>query len=325
MEKWINDFLECLSCVSHEDLRIDEAFLIKHQNLPKSIFKYRAISEYSIDNLNTDTVWMTSADQYNDPYDSSISLDYGSMLDKVPYDFFREKIAGAGVLTDEEIKISEGSQMSFDTIARILLSKEVSIDKSKHDEMVSGLRDAFSYATRSQVDEINDFIQKGMKICSFSTNKSSIIMWGHYSDYHKGICIEYDLSRFDSSAMQLRMLFPVIYSSKLFDSTEYFIESIKNDGPFNNLFGQIAALYKSPEWAYEKEWRLVLPLGPSESPMNCKMVPPKAIYLGARISEEYEKLISNIAKEKGAKLFQTRLSRTEFKLEFDEVTDSYKK
>ena len=57
------------------------------------------------------------------------------------------------------------------------------------------------------------------------------------------------------------MLFPVVYSPNLFDITKYILAAIESPTSFNNLFGILAALHKSLEWEYEKEWRLLFNIG----------------------------------------------------------------
>jgi len=56
---------------AHE-LDIDAAMSIKQQNIPQKLFKYRMLNDFSVANLKNDTVWCSNADDFNDPYDSSI-------------------------------------------------------------------------------------------------------------------------------------------------------------------------------------------------------------------------------------------------------------
>lgn len=54
------------------------------KNIPTSLFKYRAINEYSLSNLENETLWLTSADKFNDPYDSSLYLSLDRNLSRLP-------------------------------------------------------------------------------------------------------------------------------------------------------------------------------------------------------------------------------------------------
>ena len=71
---WIQDFVNCLEGSTLGRSRIEEALAIKHQNMPKRIYKYRRDCPNSRANLKTDTVWLCSPDLYNDPYDCAFKL-----------------------------------------------------------------------------------------------------------------------------------------------------------------------------------------------------------------------------------------------------------
>jgi hypothetical protein len=65
------------------------------------------------------------------------------------------------------------------------------------------------------------------------------------------------------------------------------------------------ALYKSPQWAYEKEWRLFLDKQNSYGlPYLCTEIRPVAIYYGKDISEINKKILSEMAKKKGIREYQ---------------------
>ncbi len=66
-----------------------------------------------------------------------------------------------------------------------------------------------------------------------------------------------------------------------------------------------AALHKSPQWQYEKEWRLFLNKNNSTG-LSCLdiKIKPEAIYYGNDISPINKKILSEMAKEKGIKEYQ---------------------
>jgi hypothetical protein len=81
-----------------------------------------------------------------------------------------------------------------------------------------------------------------LKVCSFSATGKSIIMWSHYADQHRGFCIEYDTESLPPENLFIRMLFPVVYSERMFDGTKYYLAAIRNRTTFNTLFPSLAAL-----------------------------------------------------------------------------------
>lgn len=66
-------------------------------------------------------------------------------------------------------------------------------------------------------------------------------------------------------------------------------------------------LYKSPQWSYEKEWRLIVSKineFQDKSPVCISNIRPTAIYYGADIAPINRKMLHMIAKEKGIKEYQ---------------------
>jgi hypothetical protein len=78
------------------------------------------------------------------------------------------------------------------------------------------------------------------RIYCLSARPDAQLMWGHYSDHHRGVCLEFDVETPDfSSAIQINY------------SAAYPMFSLADDddiSPFHS---------KSSDWAYEEEYRLI--------------------------------------------------------------------
>jgi hypothetical protein len=88
-------------------------------------------------------------------------------------------------------------------------------------------------------------------VCCFSKKNSNIVLWSHYADKHKGICLIFDLT--DS---------PVFENHKNYSISQGPVRYIdyKSYQPINYLKDRLSAisslLYtKSLDWEYEKEYR----------------------------------------------------------------------
>jgi hypothetical protein len=191
-------------------------------------------------------------------------------------------------------------------------------DEKLYENMLRTLEDSAVRVSSGMIEDCSNLIQKGLKICSFSTTNSSIIMWNHYADNHTGFCMEYDLTKLACKDIRLRFLYPVIYSRNLFDATPFLMESIES-GSINVLLASIAALYKSTKWSYENEWRIVFALGVSQQPFNYSMPTPSALYLGSRMIDVNKKELIEIGRQKGVAIYESHLSRTEFELYFEKI------
>ena len=105
---------------------------------------------------------------------------------------------------------------------------------------------------------------------------------------------------------------PVIYVETLFDAGDYFRQA--RTGASNNLWLTLACLHKSVEWSYEKEWRLVLPVGPNQPRYQSVVLPTKAVYLASRAPSSTRHIVQQATRKKGVPLREMRMSKDSFKL-----------
>lgn len=100
-------------------------------------------------------------------------------------------------------------------------------------------------ATSQKTQKANDKAQQELYLKAFSFEENNNLMWSHYADEHRGICIEYNFNYAPAEVTQ--HLYPVQYSNKRF--TFQNPDSLKPH-PF-------LLLQKSKDWKYEKEFRLI--------------------------------------------------------------------
>ena len=78
------------------------------------------------------------------------------------------------------------------------------------------------------------------RIYCLSARPDAQLMWGHYADHHRGVCLEFDVQTSDFfSAIQVN------YSA---DYPEFSLVDDDDISPFHS---------KSSDWAYEDEYRLI--------------------------------------------------------------------
>lgn len=128
-------------------------------------------------------------------------------------------------------------------------------------------------------------------ITCFTLHNSNELMWAHYSDNHKGICIEYDshgLLHYFNTLLIKPIFFKVHYVSE--------IKPIKVGG--KDVEGDLIKwlVTKSESWSYEDEIRCVF-LN-KEGVINPVKIPSfliKGIYLGQKISQDDRSVIVSYA------------------------------
>jgi hypothetical protein len=314
-KEWRDELLALLLSANLDQAIIEKAKSLKQAHLPESVFWFRAVKKHSLQNLEEDTIWVSGADEFNDPFDSLYSVNAQSVLVSKVDQWLSSPLCIHALkrrLEPEEIDLLRRSNDCIKTLVHMVLSKDPEIPQERYDKIAEEARAAMNEVYAGGLASIIERSQRGMKVCCFAQNNKSIVMWSHYARDHKGFCIEYGVKDNLQSNFAAR-LWPVIYRNDFFDATRSFLDDADRKG-FNNLFGFAAALCKSPEWEYEEEWRVVAPFGESCKSFAVSVSPPKAIYLGVRISQTDKMQIIDIAKRKGIQVFQMVLSKDSFSL-----------
>jgi Protein of unknown function (DUF2971) len=92
--------------------------MAKIKYMPKSIFKYRKVDLYSIENLRNEKIWLASPKDFNDPYDCSVYLDIEKTLKEGPkqFDSSNELIdpeSKSQIKDDDVVKVSDHLANTF--------------------------------------------------------------------------------------------------------------------------------------------------------------------------------------------------------------------
>lgn len=306
---WKKEFVKMLFPRDPGKLNIEGAYLLKHQYLPKSVFKYRCVDEKSLENLKNDTVWLAYPGDYNDPYDSALSINYDKLTNQLINKNLNSFVHNfEGKIPKDEMERICKTKKPFNELNNFLLSQ---IPNSKMKDFFASLPEKLCSEITEQ---FNQKIKRSLKICCFSAKVDTILMWTHYTDCHKGFCVEYDLTNIPCKDCRIRCLYPVLYTNKLFNVTSHIITSLTD--PVNILYLTLSALSKLSEWKYENEWRLIFPGGLIPNPGPYDMGRPKTIYLGVKFDDTSDngKRVIEIAKQKNIPVLKMTLANDKFKL-----------
>lgn len=245
------------------------------------LFQYRSINKFTILNLLNQELRLNSPKTFNDPYDGKLFID------------------------DEQSK-----KLAINNIIKYL-----HIDKNNAEEFLRRSNE------KSLIDKgkeiLWDTAVEDSYVSCFSEEYKSILMWSHYSEYHRGICIKYNKKDLDSfSKISLKN---VAYIDERESITAEMIEEAceMNNEQVNEILNQ-SIFTKSKCWEYEKEWRLVYFKDDKESigdGFNVKSPKPVAIYMGTNIKKEDRIFVENLCKERNIKLYQMKMKKDKFELE----------
>jgi Protein of unknown function (DUF2971) len=170
--------------------------------------------------------------------------------------------------------------------------------------------------------ELLYYRRENFGIYCLSAKKNNILLWSHYANAHKGICVgfntkelqEYLNHNYGKEGNEILLLrvnyhreFPYFDRKRYEDPVAFIVTSL---------------ITKSVDWEYEEEFRLI-----SNTPLrnNFTIDLPDGIIveviLGALISERNKSNIIDVLKDKSfrLKLCEAKISRSEFGLEFEPI------
>ncbi|MGE6190727.1 DUF2971 domain-containing protein [Stutzerimonas stutzeri] len=306
---WFKEYKKLVFSESTSLDNIDRAILLKYENIPSILYKYRSINESSLKNLEDDTIWLSDPKNFNDPYDCSfhhkVEMDIGN-ADSALSMLFKHGLLD--VLTEEQIQAVRESENPIIKLLELSYPDEPDFGRSCGEALSHIVKERDNALVR----ETSEGFKQMFKICCFSENPKSILMWSHYANYHTGFCIGYDFHELGNDDVRTRSIYPVVYSDEMFDATGVFA-SPKNIE--NILYLNQAALMKSTEWSYEKEWRLVFGHMLMQQEMPYRMPKPKCVILGAKISSANEDTIRKICDRKNIEVLKLYMKHNQFLLD----------
>ena len=254
---------------------------IKNTYCPKKIYKYRALSEFSVNNVLNNNIWFDNPLKMNDPYDCRFMWDNSADRNFISAEQYKSIYANAPNEFDQELF----EYISNNNVSHNEFLKKIKIQGMPATPIVNILNDWHE-------DSISVFMEGYLKhiyFCSFSENFSSTLMWAHYSKNHYGFCIEYDSTNVQDPNPFIHQLYPILYTDKLFNLNDLFYDNTKRvkNKNFNNLYLNYPLIYKSHEWAYEREWRVIHARGICDKAQNFQTPPISSIFLGSNFFKPF--------------------------------------
>lgn len=154
-------------------------------------------------------------------------------------------------------------------------------------------------------DEINDLIGP---IC-FSKNWDNPVLWSHYGDKHKGICLGFDI--LDDWAYEIDYV-----GERLKDDLEGHIDKMSE-----KIFGNKLLTTKFDHWRYEEEVRMILNLKDMtyEKALHflpfCEGLKLKEVIVGPRCDLKLANIKNTMSpSDMNVKLIKSRLAFRSFKV-----------
>lgn len=242
-------------------------------NPKKIFFRYRAFSTTTLDSLCHDTIHFAHPGSFNDPLDCSPTLECDSQIEelrKLLAHLVQKRVTAEVLSSLKTARIrSDNAEVHAQKRAQSEAFRElenISYHATNPDYQME-IAEAESWLLVQEIErELYRHYEHG--VCCFSTSYSSPLLWSHYGDQHKGICIGYSLER--NPVPQLKK---VVYGgSRTIKSSALVSAFLLMNEQAQESLSRDVLLRKAKGWSYEHEWRLIGEQGIQNSPLLLKEV-----------------------------------------------------
>ncbi|HEY8096112.1 MAG TPA: DUF2971 domain-containing protein [Methylobacter sp.] len=152
---------------------------------------------------------------------------------------------------------------------------------------MEGLYEAdHSFRSHPRYHQLVDIIlqnKRDIGICSFSETPKNELMWAHYADQFRGICVEYDLRKLLDGLPDNIDIIRIHYDERMPAI------SLNSRTPTMEIAKQILSC-KNYSWLYEREWRLLGHTGKLDYRDNCIT----NVYIGPRMPDRIKSRLTPV-------------------------------
>jgi len=240
------------------------------KTIPPRLYKYQSLTPdpqthkiYALENLQQRQIWFSKPEKLNDPFDCNIPF---LLKKRVTENEWEKGYKGLIRRMQNELPPDKLTTALKTAEERYLTNRK--INQRFKDEMIG--------VNNNNIGNKQQQEFKNYGVACFSEDFDNILMWSHYADGHKGLCLEFDTNYipFDDVSkvhhVKYRNAYPVI------SPVAFLTEPIESLTPL---------ITKSEEWCYENEWRIIL-----QQPERTEFIyDPKAltaIYFGCSMLKE---------------------------------------
>lgn len=342
INKYIDVFLKKglnNSKIQEEKLKQFNGYLYKYCPLP---------NQFSLSNLKNGIIHYSKPETFNDPFDCFCGYNEKEYMEEILialifnpelnltsdlYDCYYKLIlhrtfseAELGLfklhlnlkneLRNDKIDLADLLSDNFD----IRVSNLLKLLTDDSNERASS--EFFSVCRNNSFNKtLSKAINDTYVITCFCESFDNALLWSHYTNRHRGICVEYNFNLLPKNHILLPTLFPVIYSKdrQVIPTGISYDENnkLQVNTPQLTTYQIIKNLIsKSDIWSYEREWRSINWLSVlNDDNQNIALPIISKVYLGVNISNEDRETVFEICKRNNIAAVQLKLSNSKYELQ----------
>ena len=309
-------FWEVLVSLTGQNIPEECETLSKTIKYPQKLYRFRKADIKSLEALRTNRLYFSSAAYYDDPFDSYSYIDWELVNNQIICEY------------NDSTKLQNIASMIqsvFDIPANQVTYSIKSVPSNQWIEYSN----AFLEYTREEIQRIQ------LSIC-FTEQFDNEVLWLKYASQHKGFALEYQITDDflvlnGKVSQQKCFLYPIYYSNKKYNATEYakmltykiaaqnskseFSDIILNNLPKMNWHYERIGLIKHKCHEHDREWRILYPFIMQSQDIKIQRPKierkPSSVIIGIRTGIPEKNLIISSAKEVGIpKIYQLRIDKS---------------
>ena len=274
------------------------------RELPRRLYKYRHFDDLTLESLVVDMLYFADPSRFNDPLDTRPSLEVD----------IEEKDLRWILKALVEQRVSDEMSAAFKTgkVSGPRAADHIKRQRRKEAEKVLGEVDY--YATDPDAGGLTSvlghYIERELLrryrngIFCLSARANCPLMWSHYGDQHRGICIGY-------SVPERTTVHEVKYGGTRLIEASKVLAMLNGSESAGRQVDEAVLLRKARPWRYEREWRLIGPQGFHHSTLELEEV-----VFGTRCSSTVKFVVVRALerRRRPVEFFEIRETRKKFPL-----------
>jgi hypothetical protein len=282
--------------------------------VPQQLYKYVGFTDRVLEQLYRGEIHFSDPATFNDPLDCQPIVEPDEpnqqlkqlLAELVVRRTEKEVDVATKMLKLRSDKAAERRQaLSGSAVTAVLNDIEYLADAPDVEDPEAQIRNTLVDAIQTEIRKTYD---KGV-LC-LCANWNSPLMWSHYAEQHRGLCIQYDTSTTPAGAIQ-----EIDYEGTRIVRTSAIRRWLVTDDPEARIEIERACLLtKSREWEYESEFRMLDTAGLRASPLDVK-----GVIFGLRCSRARQYTLVKALEGSGIEFFQIVCPGPRFELKRERV------
>lgn len=243
---------------------------MSNRKIPRRLYKYRAFNSLTLDMLVAGNIFFADPATFNDPLDTKpcLSTDLDTVdLEGILRQMIEQRIHAEMTAAATAIKYRGPKTLNhIENLSQNLTESRIAEIRYYATDPSIETVDPLKVSLGHHIEE--ELLRRyGSGIVSLAARETCPLMWSHYGDQHKGVCIGYSIP--DDTAANLHK---VNYGGARFIAASAVAAMPRGDQDAKRRVDEAFLTRKAYDWRYEREWRLIGDRGFQDSPLRLEEI-----------------------------------------------------